>query len=160
MKNTTVRNLRFLTLSALLAGCVPMRAADAPVEVRWSELCRTAQNRELEITTATGETVDGYCVSINADEVGIRTGGKIVKLGRTALSRVHMERAQGHQLRSLGRGMHSGLKQGANWLLSPAALAGIVTIPATLAWGAVSAPFCILGDLKHHLLGKQEIKLI
>jgi hypothetical protein len=35
-----------------------------------------------------------------------------------------------------------------------------VTIPAVLVWGAVSAPFCAFGDLKHHALGKEEIKLI
>jgi hypothetical protein len=159
MKNTTFRNLQLLTLFTLLAGSVPVRAAD-PVEVLWKDFCRAAQHRELEITTTGGDTVSGYCVSINADEVGIHAGGKVVKLGRAALAKIQIERSKGNQLRSLGRGMHSGLKQGANWLLSPAAVAGIVTIPATLAWGAVSAPFCILGDLKHHALGKQEIKLI
>lgn len=159
MTNTTFRNLQFLTISALLAGCVPLLAAD-PVEVPWKDFCRVAQHRELDITTTNGDTVSGYCVSINADEVGVSTGGKIVKLGRAALSKIQMERSKGNNLRSLGRGMHTGLKQGADWLLSPRAIGGVVTIPAVLAWGAVSAPFCILGDLKHHALGKQEIKLI
>jgi hypothetical protein len=36
--------------------------------------------------------------------------------------------------------------------------AAVVAIPATLAWGAVSAPFCLLGDLKAKLKGMQEIK--
>jgi hypothetical protein len=36
---------------------------------------------------------------------------------------------------------------------------GIVAVPAALAWRAVSAPFCLLGDLTY-TAGTQEIKVI
>jgi hypothetical protein len=159
MKNTPVRSIPFLTLTALLGCGSLLRAAD-PVEVHWNDFCKVSQGRQLEITTDAGETVSGYCLSVNADEVQDNTGGRIVKLGRKALSHVIMERTEGHQLRSLGRGMRTGLKNGWKWLLSPSAIEGIVAIPAVLAWGAVSAPFCALGDLKYHIEGREEIKLI
>ncbi len=157
MKNTTLRS--FLTLSAFLLCGGSLYAAD-PVEVHWNDLCRVAQGHQIEITTDKGETVSGYCLSINAGEVQVNMEGRIVKLGRGALAHIVMERTEGHQLRSLGRGMRAGLKNGFKWLLSPSAIGGIVTIPAVLAWGAVSAPFCALGDLKYRLEGKEEIKLI
>jgi hypothetical protein len=159
MNNTTARNLRFLTISALLACAGSLHAAES-VEVPWNDFCRVAGSRQLEIMTSSGETVMGYCVSITADEVGVSFDNRIVKISRAALSHIQIERSQGNQLKALGRGVRKALNNGVTWLLSPSAPAGIVAIPVALAWGAVAAPFCILGDLKHHLLGKQEIKLI
>lgn len=157
MTHTSLRNL--LTLSALLASSGALYADD-PVEVHWNDFCRVTQGHQVEITTDAGETVSGYCVLINADEVQVNVGGRIVKLGRKTLAHINMERSEGYQLRSLGRGMRTGLKNGFKWLLSPAAIGGVVTIPAVLVWGAVSAPFCALGDLKYRIEGKAEIKLI
>jgi len=146
-------------LSMFFAGGWSLRAAE-PVEVQWRDLCRASHGRQLEIKTDVGDTVSGYCFTISADEVQIKTGSSIVKLGRKALSTVYMSRSEGPQLQRLGRGMRAGLQSGVRWLLSPAALAGVVAIPATLAWGAVSAPFCAIGDLKYLLSGKDQIKLI
>jgi hypothetical protein len=52
-----------------------------------------------------------------------------------------------HHLADLGDGMSKSFRRGFGWLFSPAAALGLVTIPATVAWGAVAAPFCLLGDL-------------
>jgi len=156
MMNTLLRS--FLTISAVLVSSGYLYAA-GPVEVPWKDFCRAAAGRRVDITTGSGEAISGYCISINADEVGLRTESGIVKIGRAALSSIQMDRSEGHQLHKLGRGVRGGLKLGERWLLSPAAPAGIVTIPATLAWGALATPFCILGDLKHRLLGKEEVRL-
>ena len=155
--NTLFQNC--LTLSALLVFDAPSYGAE-PVEVHWADFCRVAEGRQLEITTDAGETMTGYCIRINADEVQVRQGTQIVKLGRKVLAQVSIDRSEGHQLKRLGHGMRTGLKNGFKWLLSPQAIEGVVTIPATLAWGAISAPFCAIGDLKHLAEGKQQIKLI
>jgi hypothetical protein len=111
-----------------------------------------AEGQPLTLTTADGATVDGYCVAIGVDEISVNTKDRgVVKVARSALSRIdmhlHTSSHRGHELRALGHGVHVGLSRGFGWLLSPDALLGIVTIPATLAWGAVSAPFCAIGDV-------------
>ena len=37
---------------------------------------------------------------------------------------------------------------------------GVVAVPATLAWGIVAAPFCLLSDLADEANGVEEIKVI
>ena len=57
--------------------------------------------------------------------------------------------------------MGKWLGKGFALLFSPKAPEGLVTIPATLAWGAVSAPFCLLGDIVHQDdPATREIKII
>jgi hypothetical protein len=159
MKNIAFASIRFLTLPAAIAWALPLHAA-GPTEVPWNEVCRVAAARELVITTANGDTVDGYCVSISVDEMAINTRNRgVVKVARKALSRIQMHRSKGHQLSSLGKAMHKGLNYGFDGLLSPYAPLGIVAVPSILAWGAVAAPFCLLGDLKDKVTGKQEIKV-
>lgn len=150
---TTLATTFFLSLTSIPAF------ADSPTEVPWKDFCRVAGDRQLDIVTSSGENISGYCAVITVDEVSIRTPKGIVKLGRAALTHISMERSKGRQISSLGHSIRSSLKQGTDWLLSPAAPLGIVTIPGTLAWGAVAAPFCLLGDLKHHLMGSEEIAL-
>jgi hypothetical protein len=161
MKHTTFSSIPFLALSALIASVPALHAADQ-IQVRWDQLCQVAHDRQLTITTATGETVSGYCMSSNADEIALNSkDNKIVKIARSALQRIQMSHStNGHQLSALGRTMQKGLRTGADWLLSPRAPLGIVAIPATLAWGAVAAPFCILGDLIHEDAGTQEVKVL
>jgi hypothetical protein len=36
---------------------------------------------------------------------------------------------------------------------------GLVAIPATVAWGAVAAPFCLLGDLGDNGPVTQDVKI-
>jgi hypothetical protein len=159
MKNTK-RSCFLLKALALAFGSLTLCAAE-PKEVPWNEVCRAAQGRELLVTTTTGSTVAGYCVVIDVNEIGVKTTDRgIVKVARTALSKLSVERARGHQLRSLGRGVHKGLHKGTEYLLSPMAPIGLVVVPATLAWGAFSAPFCVIGDLKAKAAGSEEIKPI
>ena len=148
-----------LTFSGSLVLCGPAYSAE-PVEVHWNDFCRVTEGRQLEITTDTGDTITGYCIRINADEVQVRQRAKIAKLGRKALAQITVDRSEGRQLQKLSHGIRTGLRNGFKWLLSPQAIEGIVTIPATLAWGAISAPFCAIGDLKHLAEGARQIKLI
>ncbi len=161
MKHTTFASIRFLTLSALMAWVPALPAAD-PIKVPWNDLCKVAQGRQLTITQANGEIAFGYCTSVNADEISL-TGKdrKVLRLARSTLRRIQMDQpTNGHQLSSLGRGVQHGLQQGSKWLLSPLAPLGIVTVPATLAWGAVAAPFCIISDLIHEDPGAQEVEVL
>jgi hypothetical protein len=147
-------------LAALTFSSLALHAADA-IETKWTDLCGVSSGHELTITTAGGETVHGYCISLDVDGMRVRTqDGKVKRIARTTLARLEMSRQKGHQLSSLGKGMHNGLKFGFDSLFSPVAPVGLVAIPGTLAWGAVSAPFCILGDLNERLAGKREIKVL
>ena len=154
------RAIRVFSLAASVATAPRLFAADQ-IRVQWNELCRTSQGHQLNIRTSAGETVEGACLAITVDEVSIQTRDhRVVKLTRAALARVEMQRAmdEGHQLRALGRGVHKSLKKSISLLFSQYAPAGIVAVPATLAWGAIAAPFCVLGDLAHH--GGPEAKEI
>lgn len=156
MKHTQLTCL--VTMLALTATSLPLTASEQ-LQVDWTRVCQVSTGHELLATTATGEQVSGYCVAVNVDEISISTGDqKIVKVGRSALAKLEMSVAKGHQVRSLGRGMHRTLKDGHELLLSPMAPVGIALIPATVAWGAAALPFCLLGDLRAKIRGKREIK--
>src|SRR5580700_3514563 len=155
MKHT----LRFLTLSAALAGAFPMHAAD-DVHTRWNDLCRVAGGHQLNVTTSDGQTVSGSCSSTDADGLSLTANQRIVKIARSTLTRIQMyQPGNGHHLADLGNGMSKSFRQGFGWLFSPAAPLGLITIPATVAWGAVSAPFCLLGDLGDNGPTTQDIKV-
>lgn len=162
MKNTHASRNLLLALTGVIVCSLPLCAAD-PVEVPWNQLCKTATGNQLMITTADGATVDGYCMSITVDEVAIRTETqKVVKIARTALSKIQMHRTpqQEHPLKALGQDMRRTFRDGLSVLLSPQAPGAIVLIPATAAWGVVAAPFCALGELKNKLNGPREVKVI
>jgi len=162
MKNNRASRNHFLTLAGVIVCSLPLCAAD-PVEVPWNQLCKAATGNRLMITTADGATVEGFCMSITVDEVAIRTENqKVVKIARSALSKIQMQRRleQQHPLKALRKDLRRSFREGFDLLLTPEAPAGIVLIPGTLAWGAVAAPFCALGELKNKLEGEREIKVI
>lgn len=156
MKHTA----RIAAFAALFTASVPLSAADA-IEVPWNKVCEVSNGREITLTTANGGTVQGYCISTDVNEIAVTTRDRrVIKVARSALNRLQMRRSKGHQLRALHKGVHSGLRVGFDALFSPLAPVGLVVVPGTLAWAAVSAPFCLLGDLKDKADGQQEIKLI
>jgi hypothetical protein len=163
MSQTSFRTIRFLSIPALLLLTPGLRAADQ-IRVEWNQLCKTVEGHQLTIQTTGGETVEGACLSISLDEVALATkGNRVVKLARATLAHIDMQRGKddGHQLRALGVSMGKLLGKGFALLFSPKAPEGLVTIPATLAWGAVAAPFCLLGDIAHQDdPATREIKII
>ncbi len=60
----------------------------------------------------------------------------------------------------LGAHIKHGLEFGAFYLGLPYTPIGAAIIPATLVWGAVAAPFCLLADLGDNGPTTQEIKVI
>jgi len=156
--------LRFIFSAATVVSALsvmPLLRADDALEVQWNKVCQVTNGHELLVRTANGDEVRGICLSVNVDEMAVRTkDNKVIHVARGAMSRLEMYRSPNHQLQSLGKGMHGALQEGFKDLLSPAAVAGIVIIPGTLAWGAVSAPFCALGDLKAKLDGTRQIRPI
>lgn len=162
MKNITAFRFPFLTLVATLAWTLPAHAAGT-IETHWIDVCKLAASGDhLILATVDGETVESkYCVRVNADEIAVTTSdNRTIRIARAALASLRVSSAQGHQLRSLGKGVHGGLRNGLRWLLSPMAPLGLVSIPATLAWGATAAPFCVLGDLVHKARPDREVKLL
>lgn len=148
-----------LTVLTMAGSPLPLAAADSN-EVPWNQVCQVAQGRELLVTTTNGAPVAGYCVRIDVKAITVETNDhRYVKIARDTLTRIEMRRAKGHQLSSLGKGMRQGFHFGFDSLLSPLAPLGIVVVPATVAWGAVAAPFCLLGDLRYKLSGRQEIRI-
>jgi hypothetical protein len=162
MKNIHASRNHFLALAGVIICSLPLCAAD-PVEVPWNQLCKKAMGNQLMITTADGATVDGFCMSITVDEIAISTENqKVVKVARTALSKVQMHRGleQQHPLKALGKDLHRTFREGFGMLFSPAAPVGLVVLPVTAAWGVVAAPFCALGELKNKLDRPREVKVI
>jgi hypothetical protein len=160
MKKLTAFRFPFLALFAALTPAASLHAADT-IETHWNDVCKTAAGNQLIVTTADGNTVEGVCIRINADEIAVATlDHRTIHIARTALSSLRMRRVKGHQLKALGRGMRAGLRQELVWLLSPEATLGLVALPATLAWGAVTAPFCILGDLVSKIAPERDVKLV
>ena len=136
------RSFAFCTLVAW----APVHAAD--LQARWNDLCRVAAGRQLNVTTSDGATLRGSCASTGADGLSLSTNQRVVKIARSTLSRIQLyQPGNGHHLADLGQGMSKSFHKGFVWLFSPAAPLGLVAIPATVAWGAVSAPFCLLGDM-------------
>ena len=131
-----------LTLSAVLACTAPLHA----IEVPWNQVCSAAGGNRLTVATTNGDKVDGSCLSITADEMAVKTtDGRVVKIARSVLSRIDMQRTRngGHHVESLGKGLRWGL----GVLFSPLAPLGFVVVPPILAYSAVAAPFCLIGDL-------------
>jgi hypothetical protein len=159
MRHILLQTIRLAPLVAALTFSLQLRA-DEPIPAEWNQLCRVANGRELLLTTSTGETVNGYCVSVNVDQLTVTTDQKrMVRIARTALTKLAVHRSKGHQLASLGRGMNDSLSNSFRSVFSPMAPVGLVALPATLAWGAAAAPFCLLGDLHYKLAGARQIKL-
>ena len=162
MKTIHASRRHFLALAGVIVCSLPLCAVE-PVEVPWNQLCKAATGSHLMITTADGATVEGLCMSITVDEIAIRTENqKVVKIARSALSKIQMHRGpqQEHPLKWLGKELQTSFRNGLNMMFTPAAPAGLLLLPGTLAWGAVAAPFCALGELKNKLEGEREIKVI
>ena len=131
MKHTNLTTTFAAVFAALTISAMPLFAAGA-IETKWNQVCRVADGRELIVTTANGDTVEGYCISVDVDGVGVRTKtGQVTRIARTTLARLQVHRSKGNNLSSLGKGVHGGLKYGFDSLLSPEALLGAVAIPAT-----------------------------
>src|SRR5580700_2979912 len=159
MKHTIFPGIRLMIFSAALAWTFPVHAAD-DIHARWIDLCSVAGSHQLNVTTSDGQTVSGSCNSTDADGLSLSANQRIVKIARSTLTRIQMyQPGNGHHLADLGNGMSKSFVRGFGWLFSPAAPLGLVAIPATVAWGAVSVPFCLLGDMGDDGPTKQDITL-
>jgi hypothetical protein len=159
MKDFTFFGIRVAIFSAILVWTLPVRAAD-DIHANWTDLCRVAAGHQLNVTTSDGKTISGSCTSTYGDELSLTANQRIVKIARSTLTRIQMyDPGNGHHLADLGNGMSKSFKTGFGWLFSPAAPLGLVAIPATIAWGAVAAPFCLLGDLGDDGPVTKEVKL-
>lgn len=144
---------RCLLLSGAAIVFAFSAAAQSPAptpetSVEWPNLCANTTKELLTVTTESGDTVQGYCVFVQHDELTLRTvDGKMVKIARGTLRKVLALTVTEHRLKSLRKGMKEGLHEGVKMTFSPLAPIGLAVIPGTLAWGAVATPFCVLGDL-------------
>ena len=142
MNNT----LRCLIIFAALAGSVTLRA-DAPLQMPLSQVCGFTGSRVLTVTTASGETVEGTCFAVNVDEIQVQTKKGILTIARSQLSRVRIYETPPHRhLANLGKDIRTGLEDSVKMIPTEWGLVGVVGVPATLAWGAIASPFCLLGD--------------
>jgi hypothetical protein len=157
MKLPTPSHLFVMQRCLLLSGAAILLAFSAPAQsptptpdtpVEWPNLCTNTARELLVVTTERGDTIQGYCVFVQHDELTVRTvDGKMVKIARGTLKKVLALTVPEHRLKALGKGMKHGLRDGVKMTFSPLAPLGLAVIPGTLAWGAVATPFCILGDL-------------
>jgi hypothetical protein len=153
-----MKHFSWLLAVGFWAALAPLEAAD--VQAHWNDLCRVAAGRQLNVTTSDGKTISGACTSTNADELSLTSNQRVIKIARSTLTRIQMyDPGTGHHLADLGDKMSKSFKTGFGWLFSPAAPLGLVAIPATVAWGAVAAPFCLLGDIGSNGPTTHDIKL-
>ena len=151
----TQTSLRFFTFSAVLAFATQLHAIETP----WNQICQVAGGNRLTIATTTGEKLEGSCLSTNADEQSLKAlDGRVVKIARSTLARIDMLRTRngGRHLESLGKGLHWGL----GVLFSPLAPLGLVVVPPILAYDAVAAPFCWIGDMAEQENSTEQITVI
>jgi len=159
MKHTIFFGIRLTMFWSVLAWALPAHAAD-DIHAHWNDLCHVAGNHQLNVTTTDGAITQGTCASTTDSEIALTANQRVVRIARSTLTRIQMyQPGNGHHLADLGDGMSKSFKRGFGWLFSPAAPLGLVTIPATVAWGAVSAPFCLLGDLGDNGPTTQDIKV-
>jgi hypothetical protein len=102
----------------------------------------------MKIATTDGQTVEGYCLKVEVDGIQVRTSAKgVIRIARSTLSQIRIQNPHEHQLVSLGRTLSTALRNESQDLLTPAGPFEIVALPATVAWGIVATPFCLIGDL-------------
>jgi hypothetical protein len=142
--------LRFLTLFAALAGSTALRAQDS-IQLPWNQICNYANSsipHKVQLTTTAGETVEGSCFSVTVDEIQITTKTGLMTVARAQLSRVRMYQTEPRRhLAHLGKDVRAGLAGSVSMIPTEWGPVGLIGIPATLAWGAVASPFCLLGDI-------------
>jgi hypothetical protein len=144
MKHLTTNTLMIF---AALAGSAALRAQDS-VDVPLPRVCDYARSRTIQVKLPTGETVEGVCFSTTVDEMQVQTKNGIVKIARAQLSRVSVVEVPRRQhLARLGKHVKQGLDGSVKMIPTEMGLAGVVGVPLTLAYGAVAAPFCLLGDI-------------
>ena len=132
---------------AALAGSAALHAQDS-VQLPLPRVCDYANSRTIQVTMPNGETVEGVCFSTTVDELQVKTKSGIVKVARAQLSRLTIaDSEKHHQVRHLFKHVGQGVAASAKLIPTEAGVAGAIGVPATLAWGAVSVPFCLFGDL-------------
>jgi hypothetical protein len=128
-------------------------------DVNWSEICQYADGRPMEVTTATGDKVTGYCASVTDTELGIRSPKGIVKIARTGLAKLQVDRSRESPTQELHRKFHKAMRHSVRNVFSPRAIAGLVEVPIVTAWGATALPFCLMGEIGHER-GSIEVRPI
>jgi hypothetical protein len=131
MKRPTLPHLFVMQRCLLLSGAAILFALSAPAQsstpkpdapVEWRNLCANTTRELLVVTTESGDTVQGYCVSVQYDEVAIRTvDGKVVRIARGTLKTVLALAVAENRMKVLGRGMKQGLRYGVKTTFSPLA---------------------------------------
>lgn len=138
----------------IFGPALPALHAQEVRDVPFTQVCNFANSPRfynsgtVQIKTANGETVEGVCFSVDLNEIQLNTKNGIVKIARAQLAHVSMiEVPKGHQLRILGKHVGRGISNSAKMIPTEGGIAGVIGVPATLAYGAVAVPFCLLGDL-------------
>ena len=131
MKRPTLSCLAVIERCLLLSGAAVLCAFSAPAQspapvpetpVEWPNLCSSAARELLVVTTESGDTVEGYCVFVQHDELTLRTAdGKVVKIARGTLRNVLALTVPEHRLKALRKGMKEGFREGWKMTFSPLA---------------------------------------
>ncbi len=142
-------------MSGLL--CLHLNADEPQTAVKWDQVCSVSVGKQLVVSTDSGEKVEGYCIGVTVDTLRVQTPTGIVMVARSTVHRLQMYRHPKNRPASLGKGMKDTLRQGVEDTFSPLAPVGLILVPGTLAWGAIAAPFCILGDIATKLNGPPKV---
>jgi hypothetical protein len=148
--------LSIFTLSILGAVSLHAQTQDVP----WNQLCRYADGRPIEVTTAAGDTFTGFCASVTDKELSIRRPGQaMAKIARTGLAKLQVEKSRGSQTKLLGRQFRGAMRHALRTLGSPRGVAGLIEVPVVAAWGATALPFCLIADIGYEP-GSVEVRPI
>jgi len=137
------------TLNTLIAIAISLAALHGATvkEVPWTSICN-ANGPKLRVTTADGRHLQGSCTVVEKDTIVFEIGkGQSMLLERSNIAKVEISPRRQRQLTELRQTLGRELSGSVKDLFTPMAPLALVAIPAELAWGAISTPFCAIGDL-------------
>lgn len=149
-------------LCLLLSSLFPVAARAAaipPKSVPWNQLCEEFDGKTLVLRERDGSIVKGKCIFVHRKFVSVKTSApRPLEIKRKDIA--HLEAVWPRGLTAkLGHQVAYGLESGAGLIFSIWAPVGIVMVPATLVWGAVAAPVCLIRDIADRKEHQQEIRI-
>lgn len=132
---------------AMLAIVATLTMEAAPSQqMRWKDLATYLRGKLVTITTKDGKTVSGRTPVVWPDGISF-TDVPSSTVPRDAVVSLHWEAPYERQTHKLGRLLSSGYRHAGRNLGTTMGPVALVEFPVITAWGAATAPFCLLGDL-------------
>ena len=132
--------------AVVVLAALSVSSAFAQLSKRWDELPDSLRDKNVTAVLHGGRTERGKFVEARPDLL-ILQGKTRVEIPRQSVSSLAIDRPSESHLQEAHHIIHIGYSTAFRRLFSPAAILGLVEVPAVTAYSAVTVPFCALGDL-------------